>query len=117
VFGFVRFRYEAALALHATNLLTRAFCARRVGIHDLPHSVAFFSGVEVDKAMRKDANSECKTPSNPLGMSAGYAIPQGETLSVYDALQKTGSNVFLEAKKPKKFSIYEFCGMYENLKE
>ncbi|XP_065337156.1 DNA polymerase subunit gamma-1, mitochondrial [Cloeon dipterum] len=107
-------RYDAALALHATNLLVRAFCARRVGIHDLPHSVAFFSGVEVDKAMRKDATSECITPSNPGGMTKTYKIPQGETLDVYDAVQKAGSDPFKKLKR--KFSIYDFCGVHQDIK-
>ncbi|XP_059479740.1 DNA polymerase subunit gamma-1, mitochondrial [Neocloeon triangulifer] len=106
-------RYEAATALHATNLLVRSFCARRVGIHDLPHSVAFFSGVEVDKAMRKDATSECVTPSNPNGMSVTYGIPQGETLDVYQALEKVGSNPFKRLTR-RKFSIYEYCGLHED---
>lgn len=43
------YKYQAALALHVTNLLTRSFCSYRLGIHDLPLSVAFFSAVEVDK--------------------------------------------------------------------
>lgn len=46
------YKYQAALALHVTNLLTRSFCSYRLGIHDLPQSVAFFSAVEVDKASR-----------------------------------------------------------------
>lgn len=43
------YKYQSALALHVTNLLTRAFCSYRLGIHDLPQSVAFFSAVEIDK--------------------------------------------------------------------
>ncbi|KAF4529006.1 hypothetical protein B566_EDAN017435 [Ephemera danica] len=92
-------RYEAALALHVTNLLARSFCARRVGIHDLPRSVAFFSAVEVDLAMRKDANNEYCTPSNPHGLLRGYGIPPGETLDVLATLEKAGKKCLVSSTK------------------
>lgn len=95
-------KYEAALALNATNLLARAFCARRVGIHDLPRSVAFFSAVEVDLAMRKDANSEYCTPSNPHGLSRGYGIPPGETLDIQNILEKTGEKCIVHSMKKRE---------------
>nr|XP_032523144.1 DNA polymerase subunit gamma-1, mitochondrial [Danaus plexippus plexippus] len=87
-------KYEAALALQITNLLTRAFCSQRVGIHDLPMSVAFFSSVEVDRVLRKEANMDCVTPSNPHGLEKGYGIPNGESLTIYDVLEKTDCNRF-----------------------
>ncbi|KII60806.1 DNA polymerase subunit gamma-1 [Thelohanellus kitauei] len=58
-------RYEAAMALHVANLFTRASFAHRLGIHDLPQSVAFFSGVDIDKVLRKEPKEKCITPSNP----------------------------------------------------
>ncbi|KAM3966059.1 DNA polymerase gamma, catalytic subunit tam [Aphomia sociella] len=81
-------KYETALALQITNLLTRAFCSQRVGIHDLPLSVAFFTSVEVDQVLRKESNLSCTTPSNPHGLHKGYGIPDGESLNIFDVLEK-----------------------------
>ncbi|XP_053699341.1 DNA polymerase subunit gamma-1, mitochondrial [Sabethes cyaneus] len=85
-----RFANRAALAMHATNLLTRAFCVSRIGFNDLPQSVAFFSTVEVDTVLRKEAQQDCKTPSNPHGLAIGYGIPNGTTLDIYQLLEKLG---------------------------
>ncbi|XP_059611464.1 DNA polymerase subunit gamma-1, mitochondrial [Phlebotomus argentipes] len=80
--------YRAALAMHVTNLLTRAFCVRRIGLNDLPQSIAFFASVEVDAVLRKEATQDCKTPSNPHGLSGGYGIPAGESLDIQQAIEK-----------------------------
>ncbi|XP_045778777.1 DNA polymerase subunit gamma-1, mitochondrial [Maniola jurtina] len=85
-------KYETALALQITNLFTRAFCSQRVGIHDLPMSVAFFTSVEVDRALRKEATLSCATPSNPHGLEKGYGIPSGESLTIFDVLDKCHAN-------------------------
>ncbi|XP_055913074.1 DNA polymerase subunit gamma-1, mitochondrial [Eupeodes corollae] len=84
--------YKAALAMHATNLLTRSFCVHRIGLKDLPMSVAFFSAVEVDRVLRKESSMDCKTPSNPHGLTNGYGIPLGESLDVYKTIDKAGGN-------------------------
>lgn len=86
------YAYKAALALHVTNLLTRSFCSARLGINDLPMSVAFFSSVEVDTVLRKESTMLCKTPSNPHGLQTGYGIPPGESLSIHEAIEKCGGN-------------------------
>lgn len=65
----------------------------RIGIPDLPQSVAFFSSVEVDHVLRKDATDECTTPSNPHGMFGGYGIPPGESLSISDAIARGGGDL------------------------
>lgn len=83
-------KYQAALAMHVTNLLTRAFCSLRLGMNDLPLSVAFFSSVEVDSVLRKEAKLDCKTPSNPHGLERGYGIPNGESLDIREAIKKAG---------------------------
>ena len=88
-----RYKYNAALAMHVTNLLTRAFCSSRLGINDLPMSVAFFASVEVDTVLRKEAGIDCKTPSNPHGLENGYGIPAGESLDVWKALEKSGGTL------------------------
>lgn len=82
-------RYRAALALQVTNLLTRSFFAWRLGMRDLPQSVAFFSSVEVDTVLRKEVDMDCVTPSNPQGLKEGYGIPPGEALDIYAVLKKT----------------------------
>ncbi|XP_023304767.2 DNA polymerase subunit gamma-1, mitochondrial [Lucilia cuprina] len=87
-----KYAYKAALAMHITNLLTRSFCSSRLGLKDLPMSVAFFSSVEVDSVLRKECTMDCKTPSNPHGLQLGYGIQPGESLSIYDAIMKAGGS-------------------------
>lgn len=96
--------YKAALAMHMTNLLTRSYCVMRVGLNDLPQSIAFFTSVEVDRALRKEAQMDCTTPSNPHGLQAGYGIPLGEPLDVEQAIEKAGGNDMNEWEwhKPKE---------------
>lgn len=84
------YKYQAALAMHLTNLLVRSFCSIQLGLSDLPMSVAFFSSVEVDTVLRKDSKQDCKTPSNPHGLEKGYGIPNGESLDIYQAILKAG---------------------------
>lgn len=101
---------KAALAMHVTNLLTRAFCSSRfvlfffinfnfcslpffvcrIGLQDLPQSVAFFTSVEIDQVLRKESKSDCETPSNPHGLHSGYGIKAGESLNILDAIQRAG---------------------------
>lgn len=104
-------KYDAALAMHITNLLTRSFCSIRLGINDLPMSVAFFSSVEVDTVLRKECNLDCKTPSNPHGLEKGYMIKNGESLSVQDCIEKTGGVISLwkeEKNKRNRLLIFLF---------
>lgn len=56
-------------------------------------SVAFFSGVEVDRVLRKEAKSDCTTPSNPHGLVNGYQIPHGESLNIHEAIAKAGTDL------------------------
>lgn len=88
-----RYKYNAALGMHVTNLLTRSFCASRLGINDLPMSVAFFASVEVDSVLRKESSVDCKTPSNPHGLENGYGVFPGESLDVWSALEKSGGSL------------------------
>ncbi|XP_078047794.1 DNA polymerase gamma, catalytic subunit tam [Augochlora pura] len=87
-----QYKYNAALAMHVTNLLTRCFCASKVGMKDLPMSVAFFTSVEVDTVLRKEAKDDCKTPSNSRGLEKGYDIPPGESLDILDTIKKSGGS-------------------------
>lgn len=84
----LEYRYEAALALQISNLLTRAFFSSQLGIYDLPNNVAFFSGVDIDRSLRKDVHDECITPSNPHGLALSYGIEPGEELDIFALLEK-----------------------------
>ncbi|XP_026294410.1 DNA polymerase subunit gamma-1, mitochondrial isoform X1 [Frankliniella occidentalis] len=94
--------HHAALALHTAHLLTRAFCASRLGLIDLPLSVAFFTSVEVDKTLRKEAHDNCQTPSNPHGLLKGYGIASGESLDIYQSIDKAGGPYALIAISKRK---------------
>ncbi|XP_029430530.1 DNA polymerase subunit gamma-1 isoform X2 [Rhinatrema bivittatum] len=82
-------RYRAALALQLTNLFTRCMFAYKLGIIDLPQSVAFFSTVDIDQCLRKEVTMDCRTPSNPTDMERRYGIPHGEALDIYQIITIT----------------------------
>lgn len=54
--------------------------AYKLGLQDLPQSVAFFSTVDIDRCLRKEVMMDCKTPSNPSGMEKRYGISPGRYL-------------------------------------
>ncbi|KAG0228798.1 DNA-directed DNA polymerase gamma mip1 [Actinomortierella wolfii] len=74
---------RATLALQISNLWTRALFSYKLGIHDLPQSVAFFSAVDIDHVFRKEVNMDCLTPTqrNP--------IPHGKSMTIEDVVQAT----------------------------
>ncbi|XP_029008599.1 DNA polymerase subunit gamma-1 [Betta splendens] len=82
-------RYRAALALQITNLLTRSMFAHALGMQDLPHSVAFFSAVDIDQCLRKEVTMDCVTPSNPTGLERRYGLRPGEALDIYQIIDIT----------------------------
>lgn len=90
-------RYRAALALQITNLLTRCMFAYKLGLQDLPQSVAFFSAVDIDLCLRKEVTMDCLTPSNPSGLERRYGIPAGEALDIYQLIEITKGS--LEKRK------------------
>lgn len=75
-------QFRAALALQIANCWTRAMFAYSAGMEDLPLSVAFFSAVDFDRVLRKEAFTDCVTPSNPT------AVPSGFALDIYKLLAK-----------------------------
>lgn len=79
---------QAALALQITNLLTRGLFSYKLGLKDLPQSVAFFSSIDIDTVLRKEIDMDCKTPSNPYGLKMGYGVPVGESLNIYEVLNR-----------------------------
>lgn len=82
-------RFRAVLAMHISNLFVRSMCASRLGIHDLPFSVAFLDAVSVDKTLRKDVTNDCVTPSNAEGLQKNYGVPLGEVIDIYTAIKQT----------------------------
>ncbi|KAF9137363.1 DNA-directed DNA polymerase gamma mip1 [Mortierella sp. GBA39] len=78
---------RATLALQVSNLWTRAMFSYKLGIHDLPQSVAFFSAVDVDHVFRKEVNMDCLTPTQP------HPIPHGQSLTIEDVLDLTGGKL------------------------
>ena len=95
-------QHRAALALQISNLLTRAMFASKVGMYDLPLSVAFFSSVDLDHVLRKEVNMDCRTPSNPHGLRKGYGIPFGESLDIYKLLKVPEIKEIVQFSKEEK---------------
>ncbi|XP_014216683.1 DNA polymerase subunit gamma-1, mitochondrial [Copidosoma floridanum] len=83
------YKYNAALAMHVTNLLVRCFFVSKLKMKDLPASIAFYTSVEVDSVLRKEATHDCATPSNPHGLKEGYGVENGESLDIWAAIDKS----------------------------
>ncbi|GAB1600553.1 DNA polymerase subunit gamma-1-like isoform X2 [Argonauta hians] len=109
--------YRAALALQITNLFTRCMCAHKLGISDLPQSVAFFSAVDIDTCLRKEVNLDCVTPSNPFGLETGYNIPFGESLDIYSILEKTNSSLSPKRSHNKRQNNNTAEKIYQNVRQ
>ncbi|KAJ2518432.1 DNA-directed DNA polymerase gamma mip1 [Coemansia sp. RSA 2049] len=73
---------RAALALQISNLWVRSLFSYRLGIEDLPQSVAFFSAVDVDHVLRKEVDMECITPTNPTPIPPGVSYDIKEILDM-----------------------------------
>ena len=63
--------------------------AYKLGMANLPISVAFFSSIEIDTVLRKECNDDCITPSNNSGLLKKYGIPLGKSLTIFDILEMT----------------------------
>ena len=61
----------------------------RLGLKDLPQSVAFLRAVDIDSVLRKEPHLDCVTPSNPGGMTKHYGIAPGEPLDMKEILERT----------------------------
>ncbi|KAF1766699.1 hypothetical protein GCK72_006657 [Caenorhabditis remanei] len=75
-----------ALALQLSNLLVRAFISQRVGICQLPNTVAFFSQVDCDTVLRKEVDTESINPD-------GTKIENGVAWTIDDLLKLTGGKL------------------------
>jgi DNA polymerase family A len=81
-------QYRAALALQVANLWTRALISYKMGLVDLPVSVAFFSGVDIDTVLRKEVSTTTVTPSNPNPVPPGVSLDMYELLKICSSLEK-----------------------------
>lgn len=80
-------KYRTAMALQISNIWTRAMFCKSLHMDDLPQSCAFFSGVDIDKVLRKEVDIDCVTISN------NKAVPPGEVLDIYKLNEKIGDSL------------------------
>ncbi|KAI8342259.1 DNA polymerase family A-domain-containing protein [Chlamydoabsidia padenii] len=74
-------QHRTALALQVANLWTRAMFSYKLGIHNLPQSIAFFSAVDLDHVLRKEPTMTCTTPSHE------EEIAVGDTYEILDTIK------------------------------
>ncbi|KAJ2002451.1 DNA-directed DNA polymerase gamma mip1, partial [Coemansia thaxteri] len=95
---------RAELALQVANLWVRSLFSYRLGIEDLPQSVAFFSAVDIDHTLRKEVDMDCVTPTNPT------PIPLGISHTIVDTLAATNGGRLDEespAGPPAEFALVD----------
>ncbi|KAJ1356593.1 hypothetical protein KIN20_014325 [Parelaphostrongylus tenuis] len=71
-----------ALALMLSNMYVRSFISSKLGIEQLPSSVAFFSQVDCDTVLRKEVNIPCFNPD-------GTRVPDGVSWTIEDIVRLT----------------------------
>jgi DNA polymerase gamma 1 len=87
-------RYKAALCMQIAHLWTWAFFFKKLGFNDLPWGYQWFSGVNIDKAFRKEPTDSQITPSNPdpqnnpQELKFTESLPNGEVLNIVQLLGK-----------------------------
>ncbi|ORX48576.1 hypothetical protein DM01DRAFT_1309624 [Hesseltinella vesiculosa] len=74
-------QHRASLALQIANLWTRALFSYKLGIPNLPQSVAFFSAVDIDHVLRKEPTMTCSTPSHEEQIEQGVVCTIDDTLA------------------------------------
>eukprot|EP00842_Homolaphlyctis_polyrhiza_P006764 jgi/Hompol1/7089/HPOL_005187-RA len=70
----------ASLALQISNIWVRALFSSRLGIHDIPLNVSFFSLVDVDHCLRKEVDMKCITPTKKEPTKPGRSLSVSETI-------------------------------------
>lgn len=78
-------QYRTCLALQLAHLYCRAFFAARLGMHELPLGVAFFSGVDVDRHLRKDPANPSTTITSPDPLAPGRSLTIDEIVERAEA--------------------------------
>ncbi|CAO3589061.1 unnamed protein product [Absidia cylindrospora] len=77
-------QHRTALALQVANLWTRAMFSYKLGIHNLPQSIAFFSAVDLDHVLRKEPTMTCTTPSHEEAIEVGQTCDIMDTIKTLD---------------------------------
>ncbi|KAK6734246.1 hypothetical protein RB195_017804 [Necator americanus] len=85
-----------ALALMLSNTYVRSFISSKLGIEQLPLSVAFFSQVDCDKVLRKEVDIPCFNPD-------GTPIPNGVSWTIDDLVRITEGKLHRPTKRRKTF--------------
>ncbi|VDM72314.1 unnamed protein product [Strongylus vulgaris] len=75
-----------ALALMLSNMYVRSFISSKLGIEQLPLSVAFFSQVDCDRVLRKEVHLPCFNVD-------GTKVPDGVSWTIDDVVQITGGKL------------------------
>uniref|UniRef100_A0A158P737 DNA-directed DNA polymerase n=1 Tax=Angiostrongylus cantonensis TaxID=6313 RepID=A0A158P737_ANGCA len=75
-----------ALALMLSNMYVRSFILSKLGIEQLPSSVAFFSQVDCDTVLRKEVHIPCFNPDGTL-------VPDGVSWTIEDVVKITGGKL------------------------
>ncbi|CAO3673026.1 unnamed protein product [Rhizopus stolonifer] len=78
-------QHRTAFALQIANVWTRALFSYKLGIHNLPQSVAFFSAVDIDHVLRKEPFMTCLTPSNADAIPEGISCNLRDTMNALEA--------------------------------
>ncbi|KAF0267794.1 hypothetical protein FOG48_03141 [Hanseniaspora uvarum] len=104
-------KYRTAMALQISNIWTRAMFCQSLHIDDLPQSCAFFSGVDIDKVLRKEVDINCVTISNPT------PVPSGEVLDIYGLTEKVGNTLTKFENKKLSLKYIPVDNTYRKLKQ
>lgn len=99
----------------------RCMFAYKLGLQDLPQSVAFFSAVDVDQCLRKEVTMDCTTPSNPTGLERRYGIAQGEQHNtpyhtMAQSLVKTFKTITVNLRPKWSFPVNNFDRLCKKVK-
>ncbi|KAI8393307.1 DNA polymerase family A-domain-containing protein [Radiomyces spectabilis] len=102
-------QYRTALALQVANLWTRAMFSHKIGIKDLPQSVAFFSSVDIDHVLRKEPNMTCVTPSHEDKIEEGISCDLNDALDKLESLTNLHreKDCLLGEERPTAGLVYE----------
>lgn len=102
-------KYRTAMALQISNIWTRAMFCKSLHMDDLPQSCAFFSGVDIDKVLRKEVDIDCVTISN------NKAVPPGEVLDIYKLNEKIGDSLVRDMNNDLSLKEIPVDDLYKKL--
>ena len=89
-------KYRFALQFQIAHMFTWARFQAAVGINDLALSGAFFSGVSIDKMVRKSPYESTLSPSNPVEDEFGEELTMKQLLDKISKTTKHTNHKFLK---------------------